>query len=654
MNRAAAWHEANTAFLEQLVAALRAHLVALADAASPSAELRWPQPEAMQPLPALLLLRDTFGLSGFETAVLALCAAHELDTGIGKLCARAGGDPLRPWPSFGLALHAFSPGTWEAVGAAGPLRAWQLIAVERRPGEPLALAALRVDDRILDFIKGLNRIDERLALLAGEPPPASGEPPDGGGAGAIMHRLWSDRATPSATLLFGADAALRLAVAAGAATAAGRRLYRLEAESLPTAAAEFDQFARLWNREAVLLPLVLLIDESGLDDGPHAALTRRFVSRLEFPVVLSADRPTARSAEALLTIQVTQLGADAQQASWAAALGPARAALAHRLAGAFDFSPAAIARIAGAAPAAAADPEGAAVWQSCVASVRPRLDALAQRIEPGAGWDDLVLPTDQLAMLRQIVDQVWQRRRVYDEWGYAARMTRGLGITALFTGESGTGKTMAAEVLAAELALNLYRIDLSAVVSKYIGETEKNLRQLFDAAEHGGAVLLFDEADALFGKRSEVKDSHDRYANIEVNYLLQRIESFSGLAILATNLKAALDSAFLRRMRFVVRFPHPGPAEREAMWRRAFPPGVPVEQLQFQQLGRINLTGGHIAAAALNAAFLAAAEDQAGDRKVGMRHVLRAARAELVKLNRPIAEADLVVAPAAVPARAAA
>ena len=148
MNRAAAWHEANTAFLEQLVAALRAHLVALADAASPSAELRWPQPEAMQPLPALLLLRDTFGLSGFETAVLALCAAHELDTGIGKLCARAGGDPLRPWPSFGLALHAFSPGTWEAVGAAGPLRAWQLIAVERRPGEPLALAALRVDDRI--------------------------------------------------------------------------------------------------------------------------------------------------------------------------------------------------------------------------------------------------------------------------------------------------------------------------------------------------------------------------------------------------------------------------------------------------------------------------------------------------------------------------
>jgi SpoVK/Ycf46/Vps4 family AAA+-type ATPase len=211
-------------------------------------------------------------------------------------------------------------------------------------------------------------------------------------------------------------------------------------------------------------------------------------------------------------------------------------------------------------------------------------------------------------------------------------------VTALFAGESGTGKTMAAEVVAADLALNLYRIDLSAVVSKYIGETEKNLSRLFDAAEQGGSVLLFDEADALFGKRSEVKDSHDRYANIEVNYLLQRIESFSGLAILATNLKAALDNAFLRRMRFVVRFPHPGPAERRRMWERAFPHQTPLDRLDYERLARINLTGGHIMSAALNAAFLAAAEDL----PVGMSHVLQGARAELVKLNRPISEADFV------------
>jgi hypothetical protein len=646
MSRAAAWQDANTAFLERLVRALREHLAALPDAGSGSVKLRWPQPASKHPLPALLLLRDAFGLSAFETAVLALCAAHELDTGIGSLCARATGDPLRPWPNFGLALQAFPSGAWEAVTAEGPLRGWRLIAVERRSGEPLALAALRCDDRILDFIKGLNRIDERLALLVREVTPPDGELPAGSDAAATLSHYWGEHATPGATLLFGADAALRLALAAGVAASSGRRLYRMEAESLPGSPGDLDQFARLWNREAVLLPIALLIDASGTEGWPNASLTQRFVRRLEFPVALSADQPVTHWSEALMAIPVARPDATVQQTDWIAALGPGWESLARRLAGAFDFSPSTIARIAAAAPT---DKDGAAVWRSCVASVRPRLDALAQRIEPRAGWDDLVLPADQLAMLRQIVDQVRQRRRVYDDWGYAARMSRGLGITSLFTGESGTGKTMAAEVLAADLALNLYRIDLSAVVSKYIGETEKNLRQLFDAAEQGGAVLLFDEADALFGKRSEVKDSHDRYANIEVNYLLQRIESFSGLAILATNLKAALDSAFLRRMRFVVRFPHPGLAERQALWRRAFPSGVPLEPLQYEQLARINLTGGHIAAAALNAAFLAAVQDQA----VAMGHVLQATRAELVKLNRPIVEADFVVEPVPVLAIAA-
>jgi SpoVK/Ycf46/Vps4 family AAA+-type ATPase len=344
---------------------------------------------------------------------------------------------------------------------------------------------------------------------------------------------------------------------------------------------------------------------------------------------------------------VTRPGAGAQQEAWIAALGSDRAALASRLAGTFDFTPAAISRVAASAPEGA---DETTIWQSCVASVRPRLDALAQRIEPRAGWDDLVLPAEQESLLRQIADQVRQRRVVYDEWGYAARMSRGLGINALFTGESGTGKTLAAEVLAAELAINLYRIDLSAVVSKYIGETEKNLRQLFEAAEHGGVVLLFDEADALFGKRSEVKDSHDRYANIEVNYLLQRIESFHGLAILATNMKAALDSAFMRRMRFVVRFPHPGQAERTRMWQRAFPPAAPRERLDFERLGRINLTGGHIVAATLNAAFLAAAAGRA----IAMQDVLQAARAELVKLNRPINEAEFGAPSPKMPASAAA
>jgi SpoVK/Ycf46/Vps4 family AAA+-type ATPase len=195
---------------------------------------------------------------------------------------------------------------------------------------------------------------------------------------------------------------------------------------------------------------------------------------------------------------------------------------------------------------------------------------------------------------------------------------------------------MAAEVLANELRLNLYRIDLSAVVSKYIGETEKNLRSLFDAAENGGTILFFDEADALFGKRSEVKDAHDRYANIEVNYLLQRMEAYGGLAILATNMKSALDPAFMRRLRFVIHFPMPGPSERKLIWQKAFPPGTPARNLDFERLTRLNLTGGNIHNIALNAAFLAAHASQ----PVTMPLVLEAARTEYRKLERPINEAD--------------
>jgi SpoVK/Ycf46/Vps4 family AAA+-type ATPase len=211
-----------------------------------------------------------------------------------------------------------------------------------------------------------------------------------------------------------------------------------------------------------------------------------------------------------------------------------------------------------------------------------------------------------------------------------------MGISALFAGESGTGKTMAAEVIANALHLDLFRIDLSAVVSKYIGETEKNLRQLFDAAEKGGAILFFDEADALFGKRSEVRDSHDRYANIEINYLLQRMEGYSGLAILATNMKSALDVGFMRRLRFVVDFHFPDPSERREMWCKALPDGVPREAIDLDWLARLHLTGGNIHSIALNAAFMAAQADTA----VTMPLLLDAARQVLRKLDQPVHEAD--------------
>jgi SpoVK/Ycf46/Vps4 family AAA+-type ATPase len=264
------------------------------------------------------------------------------------------------------------------------------------------------------------------------------------------------------------------------------------------------------------------------------------------------------------------------------------------------------------------------------------MDGLAQRLETVAGWNDLVLPEPQRATLQTIAAQVRMRHRVYEEWGFAARGERGLGLSALFVGESGTGKTMAAEVLARELRLDLYRIDLSSVVSKYIGETEKNLRRVFDAAEGSGAVLLFDEADALFGKRSEVRDSHDRYANIEVSYLLQRMEAYRGLAILTTNVKQAIDPAFLRRIRFIVRFPFPDAGQRAAIWRAIFPARTPRERLDYERLAQLTVPGGHIRNIALAGAFLAAHAEA----PVSMAHLAQAARGEYAKLERSLTEAE--------------
>jgi SpoVK/Ycf46/Vps4 family AAA+-type ATPase len=241
-----------------------------------------------------------------------------------------------------------------------------------------------------------------------------------------------------------------------------------------------------------------------------------------------------------------------------------------------------------------------------------------------------------MRVLREIATQVRQRAKVYEEWGFGEQR-RGLGVTALFAGVSGTGKTMASEVLAADLHLDLYRIDLSQVVSKYIGETEKNLRRVFDAAEGGGVILLFDEADALFGRRSEVKDSHDRYANIEISYLLQRMEEYRGLAILTSNQRAALDHAFLRRLRFIVEFPFPVAPARADIWRRVFPPATPVEGLDAGKLARLNVAGGSIRNIAMNAAFLAAEAGQ----PVRMSDVLHATRTECAKMDKTPNDAEV-------------
>jgi hypothetical protein len=270
------------------------------------------------------------------------------------------------------------------------------------------------------------------------------------------------------------------------------------------------------------------------------------------------------------------------------------------------------------------------------------LVALALRVEPRAGWDDLVVPDDTLEQLREICRRAEGRRRVMTEWGFGRKLSRGRGVNALFAGPAGVGKTLAAEVVAGELALDLFVIDLAGVVSKYIGETEKNLDRVFRAAEGADAVLFFDEADALFGKRSEVRDSHDRYANIEISYLLQKVELYDGVAVLATNLRQHLDEAFTRRLAFTVSFPFPEEADRRRIWRGVWPRETPLGDLDLDALaGRFKLSGGQIKNIALAAAHLAAADGGV----VTMGHLLHATRREYQKLGKVLTDAELAGAP---------
>lgn len=265
-----------------------------------------------------------------------------------------------------------------------------------------------------------------------------------------------------------------------------------------------------------------------------------------------------------------------------------------------------------------------------------KLSTLATKIQPRYHWQDIVLPNDTLQQLKEMVHTVRHRPTVYETWGFDAKMALGKGLTALFAGESGTGKTMAADIIAHDLGLDLYKINLSTVVSKYIGETEKNLSQIFQEAETSNAILFFDEADALFGKRSEVKDSHDRYANIEISYLLQRMEAFAGIVILATNLRANLDDAFTRRLQFIIEFPFPEVADRQKIWQANTPSNTPLNpNVNFQLLAqRFRLAGGNIRNIILAAAFLAAEEKC----PVAMSHLLHATRREYQKMGRLINE----------------
>jgi ATPase family associated with various cellular activities (AAA) len=593
--------------------------------------------------PALTLLVQRLGLTTFERNVLLLCAGMELDPVIPGLCAQAQGDPLRPYPTFALAMTLFKHPSWDALSPERPLRHWRLIEISQPGSTPLTVSALRADERIVNYLKGLTYLDDRLvAVVTPLPEPSAAIPASQSRVADTIVRQLGLPATanaPPTIQLLGPDSPSKQLVAALVCRTVGFRPFRLDWTVLPTGPAELESLARLWQRESLLLRVALLVDTETAD-GNHAGAVDHLLSRVNALVFLATRSRWPRMARPPISVDVSKPTADEQRQCWTDALGKDAGSTPDALAAQFNFDADSIRDIARretANLAAETTNLNDRLWDACRSFARPRVDALAQRLTPVARWDDIVLPPNELGLLHRIADQVTSRRIVYNDWGFAQRMSRGLGISVLLSGASGTGKTMAAEVLANDLRLDLYRIDLSAVVSKYIGETEANLRRLFDAAEDGGAILFFDEADALFGKRTEVKDSHDRYANIEINYLLQRMESYSGLAILATNMKSALDQAFLRRLRIVVDLPYPGPVERKAMWQKAFPPTAKVAALDFDRLAKINLTGGHIAVIALNAAFEAAHAGTA----VTMPIILNAARIELRKLGRPINEAEL-------------
>lgn len=602
---------------------------------------------------ALETIVKSLGLSSFERKILLMCSGVELHSGFAELIAGINGNSLQPLPSFGLAMAAFEDAHWSALSPERPLRHWRLVELRDQP--LLTKSFIKIDEKILHYLAGINFLDERFNEIAEPLIPQTWLAPS--------HQQLSDKllreiantdfeSGQQPVILLHGEHADKGGIAAQVATGLGKKIYKISAYSIPVVKQELSEFIRTWNREAALNGYALLLDCSELEitDKLRVFYLHRFIENISGPLLVSADKWSPKIERKQIIAEVTKPGRDEQSLLWKLALGEKEKHLngqVDRIVAQFNLNAKTIQQVGAEISGAPGSLPGElsihplqmkeSLWKMCSKHSRPQVEDLAQRIEPVATWKDIVLPDAQIDILHEISMQVRQRKKVYDEWGFGKAGSRGLGISALFTGESGTGKTMAAEVLANDLKLDLYRIDLSQVVNKYIGETEKNLSRIFDAAEGGGAILLFDEADALFGKRSEVKDSHDRYGNIEVSYLLQRMETYRGLAILTTNMKNALDKAFLRRIRFVVQFPFPGSVQRSAIWSKVFPANTPQENLDWDKLARLSLPGGNIRNIAMNAAFIAADENL----PVGMIHILRAAKSEYTKLDKAMNGIDI-------------
>ncbi|MFF3953829.1 ATP-binding protein [Streptomyces sp. NPDC001890] len=583
----------------------------------------------------LTSLAAEFGLTALDVEILLIALVPDLDDRFEAFYGYLNDDVTRRRPSIGLALGlcGLSPADQVARGrlaARAPLREGRLLLVEDLD-RPFLSRALRVPDRVTAHLLGDDTPDPRLAdlLAPWHAVPGVGDPAPLAGAlahGASLAYLREDQG--------GAGTAL----AASALTRAGHRvlgldLARLAEDPSPAEAVRsLVREARLTGAGVVCAPIDAVCRE-------HPALLR-LLTGTPVPTVLVGRAPwdASWSAAPPLLLHAPRVEPSTRAALWTDAYeAPVPGTVdVDRLLAPFLLTPEQITRAArGAAQTTHLDggvltPDH--VRQGARAQNAAGLDRLARRIEPTVTWDDLVLPPDTHAQLRELTARARHRDRVLGEWGMRPGGGRGRGVSALFAGDSGTGKTMSAEVIAADLGLDLYTVDLATVIDKYVGETEKNLERIFSEAAGVNGVLLFDEADAIFGKRSDVKDAHDRYANVESAYLLQRMESFDGLAILATNLRANLDDAFTRRLDLVIDFPVPDPEQRLVLWERCLGPVLPRDKdldLAFCA-ENFELAGGNIRSIAVTSAYLAADTGE----PVTMPTLIHAIQREYQKLGR--------------------
>jgi hypothetical protein len=592
----------------------------------------------------LLQLAHLFGLSPFEREAIVICLAPELRRKYDRLYAYLQDDVTRKRPSVDLVLELLcetEAQRWEArrclTDGATLLRAGLLRKVDdpHSPSGSSGLAQfLKLDARIGEFLLGGNQVDARLTGVCQVLRPSGGDgPPIDAAITAGVWRLIEHHMAPDHS------DARKLVVHLHGPRGVGKRelalhvcgrlntfLLGIDAELLLAKGPEGEALQRLAFREGLLQQAFLYVEHCDVllrEAGrPLLKALHHLISEFGSLVFLSGRaRWDDEEVFADFRVHSTELplpDVPARTVVWERALAdqtPDAATWAAQLAAQFRLTPGQIRQAVELARnrRLVETKEGAAVADlaaACREQSRHKLRELAARIEPHYGWDDLVLPDDRAAHLREICSQVRHQHRVFGTWGFGKKLNHGKGLSILFSGQPGTGKTMAAQVMANDLELDLYKVDLSGVVSKFIGETEKNLARVFDEAETSNAILFFDEADALFGKRTEVSDAHDRYANIETSYLLQKMEEYEGIVILATNLRENMDDAFVRRIRFIVDFPFPTEADRQRIWETHFPTEAPRSpEIDCSCLARdFKVAGGTIKNIVLNAAFLAAAD----------------------------------------------